>query len=144
MSDPTTQPTKGYWIISALALLWNLIGVATYLMSVTMGPEALAEMSEAERALYTDVPVWATSAYAIAVFSGTLACVALLLRKTWARPLFALSLVAIIVQMGHALLMTPMLEVQGGGAAVLPVLIIAVAVFLLWYAGRAKRQGWLG
>ena len=42
------QPTRGFWVMSAIALLWNLIGIMTYVMSVTISPEALAAMSEAD------------------------------------------------------------------------------------------------
>ena len=80
LADRST-PTRGFWIISGLALVWNLLGVANYLMSVTMDPEVLAALPEAEQALYADIPAWVTSAFAIAVFSGTLASLALLLRK---------------------------------------------------------------
>ena len=138
-----TTPTRGFWIISSVALVWNLIGVMTYLKSVTMSPEALAALSEAERTLHTDVPAWVTSAYAIAVFGGTLACVALLLRKAWAVPVSIVSLIAILVQMGHALFMTPMLDVQGAAAAVPPLLIVVIAFYFVWYSGAAKQRGWI-
>ena len=137
-------PNRSFWFISALALAWNLIGVATYLMSVTMSPEALAAMPEAERALQTNVPVWVTSAYAIAVFGGTLACLALLMRKAWAVPVFIVSLVAILLQMGYGLFGTAMLEVQGGAAAILPALLIAIAIYLVSFSRSAKARGWLG
>ncbi len=137
-------PSRGFRIIGVVALLWNLMGVATYLMSVTMGPEALAAMSEAERALYTDIPVWVTSAYAIAVFGGTLGSVALLMRKAWAVPVFIVSLAGILVQMGHAFLGSAMLEVRGAMSAILPLVIIVVATWLVWYSNAAKQKGWLG
>ncbi len=137
------KPARGFWIVSLLALVWNLIGVASYLMTVTMGPEALSGMSEAERSLYTDVPAWATAAFAIAVFGGLLGCVALLLRRAWAVPAFGVSLVAILIQMGHAFFMSAMLEVRGAGAAILPVLIIVIAVYLVWFSRSARDRGWL-
>ena len=123
--------------------MWNAIGIMTYLMSVTISPEALAELPEAERALYTDIPAWATSAYAIAVFGGTLASVLLLLRKAWAVPVFIVSLLGILVQMGHAFLMTEMLKIQGATAAVLPVAIIAIAIYLVTFSRSAKKKGWI-
>ncbi len=145
MSDLiANKPGRGFWIIASIALLWNLIGVMTYLMSVTLTAEDLAKMSAAERALYVDIPAWVTAAYAIAVFGGTLGCVALLLRKAWAVPLFAVSLVAILVQMGHAFFMSDMLAVQGATAAALPITIIVVAIYLLWFANAAKKQGLIG
>lgn len=145
MSQSTyrTTPTRGFWIISVLALLWNLIGIATYLMTVTMSEEALAALPEAERALYTGTPAWVTSAYAIAVFGGTLASIALLMRTAWAVPLFLLSLVAILLQMGHALFGTALIVVQGATAAVLPLLIVVIAAYLAWFSRAAQRRGWI-
>ena len=140
----TTKPARSFWVMGALALIWNAIGIVTFLMTVTMSPEALADLPEAERALYTDTPAWSIGMYAIAVFGGTLAAIVLLLRKAWAVPLFAISLVAIIVQMGYALFMTPLLEVRGATAAIMPLVIVAVAVYLLWYARTAREKGWLG
>lgn len=137
------KPARGFWIVSVLALVWNLIGVASYLMMTAMGPDTLNAMSEAERSLYTDVPPWATAAFAIAVFGGLLGCVALLLRKAWAVPVFVISLVAILVQMGHAFFMSAMLEVRGTAAAILPTLIIVVAVYLVWFSRSARSRGWL-
>lgn len=145
MSDPnpSERPPRSFWIISAVALAWNLIGVLTYLTSVTLSPEALESMSDPERALYTDIPAWATSAYAIGVFGGTLGSLALLLRRSWAVPLLVLSLLGILVQMAHAFFMTNVLEVQGAGAVVLPLVIIVVAAFLVRYARTAKSRGWI-
>lgn len=145
MSQSTyrTTPTRGFWIISGLALLWNLIGIASYLMTVTMSDEALAALPEAERAFYTGMPVWVTAAYAIAVFGGTLASVALLMRTAWAVPLFLVSLMAILLQMGHAFFGTALIEVQGAAAAVLPLLVVVIAAYLAWFSRAAQRRGWI-
>lgn len=136
-----SAPRRKFLMTGMLALMWNLIGVMTYLMEVMMTPETLAELPPAEAALRTDIPVWVTSAYAIAVFGGTLACVGLLLRKAWAVPLFAVSLLAILGQMGHALLLTEMLAVLGPTSAIVPIMIIAIAVVLLWYSVVVKQNG---
>ena len=146
MSEPiaTATPPRSFWIISILALLWNLLGVASYLMTVKMSPDALAAMPEAERALYQNVPAWVTSSFAIAVFGGTLACILLLMRKRVASTLFLVSLLAILVQMGHAFFMTQMLAVHGAAGAALPLCVIVAAMFLLWYSRGAQSRGWLG
>ena len=68
---------RRYWTVAVLALLWNLIGVATYLGSV---------MSEVPTA--PAVPAWVTGAYAISVFAGTFGSVGLLLRRAWVPRLF--------------------------------------------------------
>ena len=137
-------PPRSFWVLGAVATVWNLLGVATYLMSVTMSPTAIQAMPEAERALYQNIPAWVTSSYAIAVFGGTIACVLLLLRKSWAVTLFALSLLAILLQMAYTLFVSPLLAVRGAAGAILPLCIIAAAVGLLWYARDARKRGWLG
>ncbi len=59
MPEPTDYPTPthSFWVISIFALVWNILGVVTYLMSVTTSPEALAAIPDAERALHTDIPL---------------------------------------------------------------------------------------
>src|SRR6056297_3046586 len=84
MTKPDNKPPGLYWTVAWVALVWNLIGVATYLGHV---------MSEAGAA--PPVPAWVTGAYALAVFGGTFGAVGLLLRRAWAVPLFAVSLVAV-------------------------------------------------
>ena len=146
MSDKDHQTTPGisFWVIGIVALIWNLLGVVNYLISVMTGPEALGALPEAERALYTNVPVSVTSAFAVAVWVGTIACVLLLLRKSLAVPLFAVSLIAGVFQIGHALFVSKMIAVLGVSAAILPIVVVVVAAFLFWFSISAKRRGWIG
>ncbi len=141
--DNLDKPARQFWVICIVALLWNLIGMATFLMTASLSPEALNAMSEEERALYSDIPLLITLSYGIAVFGGTLGCVLLALRKSLAVGFFAVSLVTICIQMGHALLFTPLLTIQGPTGAILPLMVVGVAGLLLWYALRARKQHWL-
>ena len=143
MSIETAQVPKSYWIVSSLALVWNLVGFAAYVMQVTMTKEALMELPDAERALYENVPVWATSAFAIAVTAGTIGCILLLLRSTWAVPAFLLSIAAVFVQMYHAFVIANAVEVVGPSSAIGPALVVAVGVALIWYSRSVKEKGWL-
>ncbi len=143
-SENVATPPRGFWIVSGLFLLWNLLGVMAYLLQVTMSEEAMAALPEAQRNLHLGTPAWAIGAYAVAVFAGTLGCVFLLLRKSWAVPVLILSLAGVIVQMVHAFFLTPALEVLGAGSLVMPFLITAGAIFLIWYALKARGKGWIG
>ncbi len=144
MSEETSGGTpRSFLIIGIVALLWNLMGVMSYIMQVTMSPEGLANMPEAERALMESLPAWATGAFAIAVFGGTLACVGLLLKKAWSVPVFLVSLVAIVVQFTYWLFMTTAMEVHGTEAIIMPLLVTIIGVFLVWYSRDAKAKGWL-
>lgn len=141
--SPGAPPPRSFLIIGVIALVWNLFGVMSYMMHVTMSPEALAQMAEAERVLLETTPAWATGAFAIAVFGGALASVGLLLKKAWAAPLFLVSLLAVIVQFGQWLFLTDAMEVYGTEAVLMPVLVTVIAVFLVWYSRDAKSKGWL-
>jgi hypothetical protein len=137
------NPPRSFWLISIVALLWNLLGVMAYLMQVTISEEALAAMPEAERMLYENIPAWAMAAFAIAVFAGALGSLLLLLRKGVAVPVFVLSLAAIVVQMFHNLFIADTVEVMGTPAVAFPLIVIVIAVFLAWYSQTARRKGWL-
>lgn len=145
MSTQTEQvkAPRSFWIVASVSLLWNLIGVVNYLFSVTISDQALAAMPAAERALYTDVPVFVTACFAIAVFSGVLGSVLLLLRKALSVSFFLVSLVAIILQMSLGVLLTPMLTAGGIMVLAFPVLLIACAALFLWYSRRVTAQGLL-
>ena len=144
MSEESIGGTpRSFLIIGIVALLWNLVGVASYLMQVMMTPEALAAMPEAERALMESMPAWATGAFAIAVFSGLSGCIGLLLKKAWCGPLFLTSLIAVIVQFGYWLGVANSIEVYGTEAFLMPALVTVIAIFLVWYSRDAKGKGWL-
>ena len=138
-----TKANTSFWIIGVIALLWNLSGMMTFFMEVFITPEALAALSDAERALYETTPVWTKVVFAIAVFGGTAGCIFLLIRKTLAIQLFNISLLAVLIQMSYYLLLTKAMEVYGSVSLIMPLLVTAIAVFLLWYSKSAKIKGWI-
>ncbi|HET9640170.1 MAG TPA: hypothetical protein VFP12_13285 [Allosphingosinicella sp.] len=143
MSDGIdSRPPTWFWIVAVLGLLWELFGVAMYLMHVGVLPNS-QEMSEAERSLMESSPVWVTGLFAIGVFGGALGTLGLLLRKRWARPLLILSLIAVILQFGGWLLATDAIRVIGPSVFAMPAVIAAVAILLAWLATIAVRRGWL-
>jgi hypothetical protein len=137
------KPTTTFWIFGGAALVWNLIGLVAYISSVTMSPEALAKMTAEAQAFYSGIPKWATAAFALAVNAGVLGSLFLLLRKSWAVPLFALSLVAVIVQNVDAFVLRNAYSLSGINGVILPALVFIVAVLLLIYSRNVKERGWL-
>lgn len=143
MTTPSAKPSTAFWIISVLALLWNLLGVMAYIMQVTMTPEALQALPAEQQALYTNVPAWATAAFAVAVWGSTLGCVLLLLRKKLATPVFMIAFAGIIVQMVHSLFISKSIEVYGPGGVIMPVMVALIGAFLIWYSRKTTAMGWL-
>lgn len=132
-----------FWIVSVLALLWELMGIAAYLQQVTQTAAELAALPPAQQALISATPPWATGAFAIAVFSGGLAATAMLLRRKWSRPLFLVSAIAAIAQFGWVFGVAKAHETLGQSAIYLPASVILIALLLVWLSGFAVKKGWL-
>jgi hypothetical protein len=132
-----------YWILAVLFLLWNLMGVSQFFMINFMSDEALAELPQAEQDLYNSYPAWINIVFAMAVFGGTLGAIGLLMRKKWARMAFIISLIGIVPQMIHNLFFTKAMDVYGPGSAFMPVMVVVLGFFLVWYAGFCTKKGWL-
>jgi hypothetical protein len=139
----SAKPATWFWIVSIIALLWNLMGVAAYIMHVSMTPEALNALPEQERALYTNVPVWATAAFAVAVWGSTLGCILLLIRRKLATPVFVISFVAILIQMIHSLFISNSIAVYGPGGMVMPIMVVAIGLYLIIFSRQAASKSWL-
>lgn len=144
MESSTAKPPAWYWVVSALALLWMLFGVLAWFADLMMDESALAQMSDAQRHLYASCPQWVFVVYAIAIFSGLIGAIGLLLRKSWTIPALAVSLVAVVVQFGYTLLGMDAVRVLGAGAALpFPIVIFAIGALLLWFATRSRKSGWI-
>ncbi|MEJ2128152.1 MAG: hypothetical protein P8X81_04860 [Woeseiaceae bacterium] len=137
------KPPTSFWIFGGAALVWNLIGLVAYISTVMMPPEALAKMTEDAQQFYTSTPAWATGAFALAVTSGVVGSLLLLLRKAWAVPLFVVSLLSVIVQNVDAFILRDAFGILGINSVILPSLVFVVAVLLLIYSRSCKENGWL-
>ena len=137
------RPTSNFWIISGAALVWNLIGLVFYVGQVTMSPEALAKLTESQQEFFAATPSWATAAFAIAVNAGALGSLFLLLRKSWAVPMFVLSLLAIIVQDVDAFVMRDAFSIVGVNGIIIPSMVFVIAIAILLYSRTTKARGWL-
>ena len=135
-----TRP-KWFMPVAIIALPWNLIGCAAYLMDVTLTPEAVAAMSPDQQALYAARPAWAVAAYAIAVWGGALGCAGLIMKKRWAKGALLASLLGLIAQDIGLFGMSPV--AIEASVYVLQGMVLVIAALLLLLANGAARQGWL-
>lgn len=139
-----TKPPIVFWIISVIALLWNLMGVGAFASEFLITPEMMEGMSDAKRALYENSPGWLKIVYGVATISGLLGAIFLLLRKKLALTLFLISLVAVIIQMGYSMIASNAIEALGvNQAVVMPLVVICIAAFLVYYARKAIAHDWL-
>lgn len=137
MTTSTKLPTW-YWVIAVIALLWNLMGVSAYIADAY----SMIELTPEEAAFKEHSPAWFTAAYAIAVFTGLLASIALLTRKKWAVVVFLISLIAVIILLIYEFFMQDDLAMTGG-RAVMPILVFIIAALLYWFSKGAREKAWL-
>ncbi|NNJ89200.1 MAG: hypothetical protein HKP53_07345 [Eudoraea sp.] len=89
-------------------------------------------------------PAWVTAAFAIAVWFGAAGCIGLILRKKWAKSVLAMSLIGVILQTGYGFFMTNATEVYGQlQAVIIPVMVIVIAIFLVFFARLSERKLWI-
>lgn len=130
-------------VIAVLGLLWNLYGLAMFWLNLTISPEAVAALPDAQREITLAMPRWIMLPFAIATIGGVLGMLALLLRRRWATPLLLASLLALVVQFVTVYATTPVWALTGAAGAVFPLLLWLVALGLWLYARRAAARGWL-
>lgn len=108
-------------------------------------PADLSALPSGQRELFQSLSAWLWVVYGIATDTGSLASILLLLRHRLAVPLFWISLLAVVVQFGYSLFPGHAIKVLGAAQALpMPVLIVAVAAALVWFARRARVRGWIG
>ena len=141
MTESKIKPTSSFWIIGIIALIWNLMGVFAYLQQAYMTVEDVTALPLDEQALYDNIPAWVTAAFALAVFGGALGCILLLLRKKLATFVFIISFISILAQMTYNLLMSKAIEVYGPEGMIMPIMVIVIGAFLVWYSKKMQSNG---
>ncbi len=145
MNESTNKAPTIFWIVSTVALLWNLMGCFQFFAEYSFwkNPESRDVLPEAMRGLYELMPPWLYIVFALAVLSGVLGCIGLLMRKSWCIALFYISLIAVLVQNVYLYLMTDIMKALGPSTYIMPSVVILFAIFLLYYSKSAKSKGWI-
>jgi hypothetical protein len=139
------RPAGWFMVVAVLLIVWGLLGCASFYAHVAYGAGMDPNATDWDRAFYAAMPGWLNWVYAVAVGAGLLGSIALLLRSKWAKPLYIISLIAVIVQFGYIFLTTDLIAHKGVLVATgFPIFIALVAVFQIWFASHAQRRGWIG
>lgn len=132
----TNNLMKWFKPITILAILWNAAGVIAFLAHVLISDEDIAQLPQEQRELFLNEPVWTNVTFAIAVFSGLIGSILLLLTKKSATSLLTLSLIIGIAQFMYNIFIGNAIEVYGLNIIIMPILVIIVGSFLVWYSKK--------
>jgi len=143
MAFGIAKPPAWYWIVAVVALLWSLAGCFACYNQLSMSPADIAKLPAAQQEAWRMMPGWVKADYAVAVTAGLVGSIGLLVRRRWARPFFAVSLIAVVLQFGWTFLASPVLRQVGPSAIVFPAVIFVLALVFLWVASHAIRRAWV-
>ena len=135
MSETHIRPHWSFWVICVVALIWNVMGSINFIMQTN--PKMVANYPEAAQSLIASRPLWATIAFAFAVFGGVLAEVIILLKKSIAYYIFIVSFLGALITNIHTFQVSSAVDIWVGS-----LMSILIAAFLIWYSKLVKRKGW--
>ena len=142
-NSSTNKPPVWYWIVTVLALIWNGMGVMQYLGQAYLTESFKSQYTTEQLEIITNTPSWAIAAFAIAVFTGLIGAICLLLKKKVAYFFFLLSLIGVIVQLYHNLIVIKSVDIYGPAAAIMSGMIIGLAIFLVWFSKYSAKKTWI-
>jgi hypothetical protein len=126
------------WLVGIATLLFNAMGVFSYMMT-KLGKLADLGMTPEQITFMQSYPAWANAFWALGVWGALAGSALLLLRSRFAVVAMVIALVGLIgtTLYNYALITVP----KSMQAPVLDVMIWAVTLFLLLYARRMKAAG---
>lgn len=138
MSIATGKAPWHLWAVGILTLLWNAVGIMSYMMTELGQLKALG-MTESQIAYFETFPAWATAVWALGVWGAFFGSLLLLLRSRWAVASFAVSVVGLLGTTYFQQFATDLPADMANPA--LDVVIWITTLFSLWYALKMRREG---
>ncbi len=132
-----------FWIIAGVGLLWNILGLGSFLTDITASPESLADLDPALRNIFENTPIWTKILYGTATVTGSIGALLLVFRKKWAITLFLISLIAVLIQNIYWFFFTNIIDVLGINYALMQGMITIIGLFLWYYAKSSASKGWV-
>lgn len=133
-----------FWIVSVLFVIWNLFGIANYIMSVTATSESLAAQNYTPEQIefLLNIPALNASLFALAVWSGLLASILLLLRRRAAVPVYLFSLIFVILSFIFDFL-AGAFDILGSVPLVIMCVVTVLAVLEYMFSRSSRSKAWL-
>ncbi|WP_186434707.1 hypothetical protein [Dokdonia sp. Hel_I_53] len=140
----TQKPTALFWIVAIVALLWNVMGLSAFLMDAFAPEISQASYTAEQIEMAASAPLWYKIAYGIATITGFLASLMLVARKTYAVPLFLVSLIASIVHAAYIIISIDGVNNFGLlGGLIFPLIVVLLGLFFWWFSKYSLSKGWI-
>jgi len=137
MNESTKTPWH-LWAVGILTLLWNGIGIFSYMVTHLGKLESLG-MTAADIAYFDSFPAWANALWAMGVWGAFFGSLLLLFRSRWAVTSLIISVIGLI---GSTYFQRVIIEIPEHFDSIgLSLAIWVITLFMLWYAHKMKGEG---
>ena len=129
-----------FWVVAVVSLLWNGFGAYDYTMSHLQGETYYRQMgmTDAVIAAMNAYPTWMHAVWAVGVWGSLAGSLLLLLRSRWAFHAFALSALGALGNLIYTATTPVLMQTMG---VVMPLVILAIVLFLIWYSQVMTKRG---
>ena len=140
-------PSVSFWVISIALLLWGLAGASIYIAYFMETPQEFAQTAEtaANRQAYANyvanIPFWAIAVGITAAVTRLFGAIGLLLRRSWALPLYIISVVFFLVALFRAFILADVASVMSGPHIAIEFVFVALSIFAVWFARANISKG---
>ncbi len=134
--DNNEKPSSKLRILLIVFLIWNFMGIIAFITDMSTDPNTLSAI---DLEFSKHFPLWTKAIYGLAVITGTLGTLGLLMRKRWAKTTLGISLLCVIIQMYHSLFIAGAIEVYGTAVVIMPIIVLTVSIVLFRIAQKMHR-----
>jgi hypothetical protein len=127
--------------VSLLFLVWNLFGVFAFVSQWNMTAADIAKLPQVQQDMWANMGSVTWGAYAVAILSGTIGAVFLLMKNKAAANAFLICVAALILQFSNPIGFG--LGADQPQMIIFPLFIIAMAVLEFFLSRKWRDKGWL-
>lgn len=142
-------PGALFLIVAIVLLLWGLGGASIYVAYFFESPQEFASSAEtaansqAYAQYIANIPIWAIAVGAVAAATRLFGAIGLLVRRSWALPLYAISLPFFLLALYRAFILANVAEVMSRAHIAVEFVFLGLNVFAIWFAWSNKKRGLL-
>ncbi len=130
-----------FWLIAIISVIWNLGGAVDYSMTHLHVESYMSQMTAEQAEYFYSFPAWATFFWALGVWGAMIGSILLLLRTRFAVTSFAISLVGLAGSSFYQFTNDAPASMTSPGSLAFWAAICLIAILLMWYAMRMRKQG---
>lgn len=130
-----------FWIVTAIGLVWHLVGVLDYTATQVEWAPWMALVGPRQEVFIDAMPVWVDAAWAISAWLGLLGVLLMAMRAAYTALVLAVSMLATwVVAIWLTLVSDPPLAAVAGWPALATIWGAALFTLLLWLYARAQHR----